>query len=221
MTNIKICGITTLEDGLLAAGVGADLIGLNCYPPSPRFLTPPQARALTDALRDALGEACPVFVGVFVNEDAATMRRIMEQTGLDYAQLSGDEPPDVLAALDGRGFKAIRPRDAAEAADLAAAFLLHAPEDAHIPALLVDAYHKRLYGGTGELAGEAVASAVLPLTDRLMLAGGLTPDNVAARITAIRPWGVDVASGVEGDTPGRKDEACLRAFAAAVRLADG
>ncbi|MBN1967475.1 MAG: phosphoribosylanthranilate isomerase [Anaerolineae bacterium] len=221
MTIIKICGITTLGDGLLAAGVGADLLGINLFPPSPRFLKPPRARALADALRAALGDSCPLLVGVFVNEDAATVQRLMAECALDCAQLSGDEPPDVLAALAGRAFKSIRPRDAAEAETLAAAYLPGAPQDVRFPALLVDAYHATLYGGTGELAGEAVARAALAHTDRLMLAGGLTPDNVGARIRAIRPWGVDVASGVEGDEPGRKDETCLRAFTAAVRVAAG
>ncbi len=220
MTIVKICGITTLDDALIAAGAGAELLGFNFYPESPRYLSPEEARAITDSLRQQMGERCPVLVGVFVNETAERIAAILQEAGLDYAQLSGDEPVEVLAVLGGRAFKAIRPRDRNEAWREAERYGRYGPQDERVPSLLVDAYHRKLYGGTGHQTGVEVALAAREQAARVMLAGGLTADNVGDRIRAVRPWGVDVASGVEGDTPGRKDESCLRAFMAAVRVAD-
>ena len=217
MIKVKICGITTLEDGLLAARAGADLLGLNFYAKSPRYLDPAAARALCDGLRAELGAACPLLVGVFVNEILSKISQTMEQVGLNYAQLSGDESGELLRELRGIGFKALRPRSKAEALDDAAYYGQFAPTDERIPTLLVDAYNPKLYGGTGEQASAEVAVAVREATPRLMLAGGLTPENVAERIAAVKPWGVDVASGVEGDTPGRKDAAKVAAFIAAAK----
>jgi phosphoribosylanthranilate isomerase len=220
-TRIKICGVTTLDDALACARAGADMLGLNFYPKSPRYLPPERARSLADGLRAALGERCPLLVGVFVNETAEHIAGVMAVAGLDLAQLSGDEPETVLAGLAGRAIKAIRPRSRAEAVEQAARFLAHAPQQAHLPALLLDAYHPDLYGGTGEQASVEVARAVMAAAPRVMLAGGLTPDNVADRARAIRPWGVDVASGVEDGQPGHKDPERVRAFVAAVRAAEG
>lgn len=219
-TRVKICGVTALDDALACARAGADLLGLNFYPPSPRYLPLERARFLADGLRAALGEDCPLLVGVFVNASAEQIAGVMEAAGLDLAQLSGDEPEDVLAELGRRAIKAIRPRSQDEATDQAARFLAHAPRTADLPALLLDAYHPDLYGGTGEQASVDVARAVMAASPRVMLAGGLTPENVAERVRAIRPWGVDVASGVEGAQPGRKDPARVREFIAAVRAAE-
>jgi phosphoribosylanthranilate isomerase len=221
VTTIKICGVTTLDDALLCATAGAHILGLNFYPPSPRYVAPEKARAITDALRRALGEACPLLVGVFANASTHEIAKIIQVVGLDAAQLSGDETPDALAGLGGRGFKAIRPRSRDEALELVGRFHLdHLPGDGRLPSLLVDAYHKDLYGGTGEQASIDVALAAKEIAPRLMLAGGLTPENVAGRVRAIQPWGVDVASGVER-TPGVKEAARVRAFIAAVRALEG
>jgi phosphoribosylanthranilate isomerase len=221
VTTIKICGVTTLEDALLCVEAGADILGLNFYPPSPRYVAPESARAITDGLRRTSGEACPLLVGVFANAGAREIARIVQVAGLDAAQLSGDETPAALADLGGRGFKAIRPRSRDEALVLAGRFLLKPlPGDERLPSLLVDAYHKDLYGGTGDQASVEVALAAKEIAPRLMLAGGLTPENVAGRVRAIRPWGVDVASGVER-APGVKDAARVRAFIAAVRSVEG
>ncbi|NLX10688.1 MAG: phosphoribosylanthranilate isomerase [Chloroflexi bacterium] len=217
MTRIKVCGITTLDDALLCAREGVDLLGLNFYPPSPRSIAPEAARVLTGALRAELGAACPLLLGVFVNEDPGAIIQIIDFVGLDGAQLSGDESAESLAALQGRAVKAIRPRSAAEAAEHAARYLPHAPADDRLPAVLVDAYHKALYGGTGEQASLEVARSVQALTPRMMLAGGLAPDNVGERVRLIQPWGVDVASGVENGQPGIKDHGLVRALVAAVR----
>jgi phosphoribosylanthranilate isomerase len=219
-TRIKICGVTVLENALMCAEAGADLLGLNFYPPSPRYLTPDAARAIADGLWAALGERCPLLVGVFVNASAKEIDQVVQRVGLDAVQFSGDESSDLLDALEGRGIKAIRPRSRAEALDQAALFLPGAPDNPRLPSLIVDAYHKDLYGGTGEQASLDVALAVKALAPRLMLAGGLGPENVAERVRAIRPWGIDVASGVEQGQPGLKDPARVHALIQAVQACD-
>jgi phosphoribosylanthranilate isomerase len=217
MVKVKICGITTLEDALVASQAGADMLGLNFFPKSPRYLESDAAREMADALRQELGAACPLLVGVFVNEIVSKVSVTMEKVGLNFAQLSGDESGEMLRELRGIGFKAIRPRSQAEAVEDAAYFGQFAPIDARAPSLLIDAYNPKLYGGTGEQASTDAAVAVREKTPRLMLAGGLTPENVAARIAAVQPWGVDVASGVEGETPGRKDAGKVAAFIKAAK----
>lgn len=219
-TRIKICGVTALDNALMCAEAGADLLGLNFYPPSPRSLTPEAALALVAGLRAALGERCPLLVGVFVNAGAHEIAQVMQRVGLDAAQLSGDESSDVLDGLAGRGIKAIRPRSRSETLDQAALFLPGAPHDLRLPSLVVDAYHKDLYGGTGEQASLDVALAARGLAPRLMLAGGLGPENVAERVRAVRPWGVDIASGVEKGQPGIKDPARVHALIQAVQACD-
>ena len=159
-------------------------------------------------MRAELGAVCPIFVGVFVNAGADEIRAIAAQVGLDYAQLNGDETLDVVAALPGLAFKAIRPVDEnaarAELAALESVFLA----GADAPSVLLDAFNPKLYGGTGETASASIAAAVNEAVPRMMLAGGLNPENVAERVRALKPWGVDVASGVEAGAPGIKDEAC-------------
>jgi len=220
MTKVKICGLSSAENALMVARAGADLIGLNFYPKSPRYVQPEAANEIVRRLRDELGESCPTLVGVFVNASADEVRGIVERVGLDFAQLSGDEPDETLRALRDIAFKAIRPadEDAARSAldGVDSPFLKH---DA-APAILLDAFNPALYGGTGETASESIALAVKAAAPRLMLAGGLNPENVADRVRLIKPWGVDVASGVEAGTPGIKDEEIVRAFIKAVRAAD-
>lgn len=213
MTRIKICGIKTLEDALACAD--ADMLGFNFYPKSPRYIAPNDARTITDELRQR--DRCPQLIALFVNANPNLMLDMVEIAGMDAIQLSGDETPEIIADLDFPVYKAIRPRAQAEAETLASSYLPHAPEDIDLPALLVDAYHKELYGGTGEQASLDIALAVKRLAPRMMLAGGLTPDNITDRVQAIQPWGVDVASGVETDQPGIKDHAKVRAFIDAVR----
>ena len=212
MTIVKICGVTTFNDARFAAQAGADMLGLNFYPPSPRYLTPDRAATLAEELRSKLGESCPVLVGVFANEKIETIQAIIDQVGLDLAQLSGDEPLSDIEMLGERGFKAIRPQSVVHAVELAKNFLPHAPQDDRFPALLLDAYHPSLYGGTGHQASNEVIEAVTALTSRLMLAGGLNPENVKERVQATQAWGVDVASGVEGETKGIKDKEAVKKF---------
>lgn len=219
MTRVKICGVRTLENALMVARAGADMIGLNFYPPSPRSLELETASEIVRGLRQALGADCPTLVGVFVNQSAEATRAIMAAVHLDFAQLSGDEPPETIAGMSGRAFKAIRPRALDDAAEAVAEFAASFPADDRVPSILVDAHHPQLYGGSGETASLAIAEQIQRMAPRLMLAGGLAADNVAERVRAIRPWGVDVASGVESGTPGIKDGDKVRAFIAAVRSA--
>jgi phosphoribosylanthranilate isomerase len=212
---VKICGITTFEDALTAAEAGAHMLGLNFYPKSKRYLKPEDALLICEGVRAQLGAACPLFVGVFVNEGVGTVSAITRKVGLNYAQLSGDESADMLRELRGIGFKAVRPVNVAQAEDDLRYYADTLPADARIPSLLLDAHQQGEYGGTGRTVGDDVAAFLAANVPRLMLAGGLTPDNVVSRIAAVRPWGVDTASGVEGATPGRKDAGKLRAFIAA------
>lgn len=215
---VKICGITTYEDAILASEAGANMLGFNFFKKSPRYLTPEAATLICDRLRAELGEHCPLLIGLFVNELVALISAITRQVGLDAAQLHGDESEALLKELRGIGFKAIRPQDKAQALDDAAYFKGTMPTDDRLPSLLVDAYHPKLYGGTGESASTEVALAVKAVAPRMMLAGGLTPENIAGRIQVIQPWGVDVSSGVElPDQPGKKDAAKVKAFIAAAR----
>lgn len=221
MIKVKICGLTRLEDALVAADAGADYLGFIFYPPSPRSITPDEAAALiahlrgtTDDRRRATEDGRqPRLVGVFVNETADHMAAVLDRCGLDLAQLSGVEDAtsvtDPRSPLYGRAYKALRPRSLEDAAVQAAQFAT--PDATSGPRLLLDTPHGHLYGGSGATGDWAVAAAVAAQTPRLMLAGGLTPDNVAEAIGRARPWAVDVASGVEV-APGRKDPALVRAF---------
>lgn len=201
---VKICGIRALEDALAAIDAGADMLGLNFYPPSPRYLEPAAAAALVGQLK-AARPALPKLVGVFVNAAPGDMLRILIECGLDYAQLSGDEPVDDLKLLNACAFKAVRPRTLAEAQRLAGRYASNMT-----PALLLDASNTGLYGGSGATADWSVA-ATLAATMPVMLAGGLTPDNVAEAVRGVRPWGVDVASGVES-AAGIKDAGKMKLF---------
>ncbi|GIK57193.1 MAG: phosphoribosylanthranilate isomerase [Chloroflexi bacterium] len=210
MVKVKICGTTNLEDALLAAEAGADFLGFIFYPPGKRSITLDVAQAITIRLRQL--DNCPVLVGVFVNETPERMAEIMAECQLDLAQLHGDEPPwlvgDTRSPLYGRAFKALRPTSLVEAETDAEWYV--SPQS---PNLLIDAYHPTLRGGTGQTADWSVCAHLARQIPGLMLAGGLTPENVAEAVRVVRPYAVDVASGVE-ISPGRKDPALVRAFIA-------
>ena len=219
MTKVKICGIRSFDNALMAAQAGADMLGLNFYMKTPRYIDPKAAREIVYRLRQTLAGQCPLLVGVFVNASAGQVRKITADAGLDFAQLNGDESCQTVSALQGLAFKAIRPINKADALAQLKTFESVFPENEQAPSLLVDAFNPRLYGGTGEPASLSAAWAVNQSVPRMMLAGGLNPENVAERVGAIRPWGVDVASGVEKGTPGFKDAGKVRAFIQAVRAA--
>jgi phosphoribosylanthranilate isomerase len=213
MTVVKICGTTNLADALAAAEAGADLLGFILYPKSPRYVTPDAVARIVADVRTVFTTP-PACIGVFVNAPPAEVLTVLAQTGLDLAQLHGDELATELLALQGRGFKAVRPTGLEDALALAHAFAALGADVG--PALLVDAYAPHAYGGTGQRADWTAAAAVARRVPRLLLAGGLAPENVAAAVRAVQPWGVDVASGVE-QAPGRKDHARVRAFVAAAK----
>jgi phosphoribosylanthranilate isomerase len=207
---VKICGIKTLADALAASEAGADLLGFNFYPKSPRYIAPDDCKAILEQIPSP---PFPVTVGVFVNASGSEISAILAATGLHLAQLSGDEPPETLTALKARAFKALRPPDA----EALAAALARYPARPQAPAYLVDAYRPGEYGGTGQTADWGLARD-LARRQAILLAGGLTPENVRAAIEQVNPWGVDVASGVES-APGVKDTPKMRAFVAATRRA--
>jgi phosphoribosylanthranilate isomerase len=204
--HIKICGLTNLDDALAAIEAGATHLGFNFYPSSPRYLTPEAcARIVLGLTPYAPGLT---LVGLFVNQSPSAIAARLDECGLHLAQIHGDDPPGQLHPLQGRFYKAFR--GAADGSDFAA----YAALSPGAPALLVDAHVPGAYGGTGQLADWDAARA-LAAQYPICLAGGLTPENVAAAIEHVQPWGVDVASGVEA-SPGKKDHAKMRAFAKAV-----
>jgi phosphoribosylanthranilate isomerase len=155
------------------------------------------------------------MVGVFVSESVEHVQSVLDTVHLDLAQLHGDESANEVQQLHPHAFKAIRPQTASEARSALAAFRNCLLSDESLPQLLLDAYHPERFGGTGLQADLAVARSVAG-DCRLLLAGGLGPETVAEAIEAVRPWGVDVSSGVE-QSKGIKDHARLQAFAQAVR----
>jgi len=195
---VKICGVTTAADATLAVQYGADLIGVNFYPPSPRCVTLEAAREIRAAIPPHV-----LCVGVFVNAERRHIMTLAEQLRLDLVQFHGDEQEDALLGWPRRTIKAVR---VAPESPL--------PDVSRIPTdyLLLDTYRAGRYGGTGEtFSWERIISLVSRPEERLILAGGLTPENVAAAVRTVHPWAVDVASGVES-APGRKDPEKLRAF---------
>jgi phosphoribosylanthranilate isomerase len=189
MVKVKICGITDRDDALHAAACGADALGFVFYAASSRCVVPEQARAIIAAL--------PPFVtrvGLFVNENPERIRALVAACGLDAVQLHGDELPTDCLLPPCRVIKGVRPADAGDLPALA---------DYPVTALLVDAAVPGQFGGTGQRADWGLARQ-LATRHRVILAGGLTPENVGAAVRQVRPYGIDVASGVE-ISPGRKD----------------
>ena len=206
MTEIKICGIKTVDDALAAMDTGADLLGFNFYPKSPRYINVGTCRNIMSVMRKY---AHITFVGLFVNASVAEIRATIETCGLSLAQLHGDETSEMVQSLNGKAFKAFRGVPDAEH--------INGFARSDVPALLVDAAVKGAYGGTGVTADWSKA-AELAKQYSLLLAGGLTPENVGDAVRQVEPWGVDVASGVEA-SPGKKDARKMMAFVEAVRSA--
>lgn len=211
---IKICGITNFADALCAAQSGADYLGFILFPKSPRYVEPDTVAAILRELSVA-GYTTP-GIGVFVNATVTHIQDTLAKTGLRFAQIHGDEGPEVTEALSPHAFKAVRPKSAASALELGAQFHRTTHDDG--PRLLVDAYDPAAYGGTGKRIDEQIAWQMAATYAHLLLAGGLSPDNVAQAIRDVQPWGVDVSSGVES-APGHKDHDAIRAFVQAARQA--
>ncbi len=206
---IKICGITNLEDALAAVEEGADMLGFNFHPQSPRYVKPESCAAIINLM--AARGVHATTVGVFVNSPLEEVSALLARCGLDLAQLHGDEPPKQLAALGDRAFKALRPATLEALVEAEQAY----PENGRAPGFLVDAYQPGKYGGTGHPADWSLAREAARHRP-ILLAGGLSPETVEAAIREVRPWGVDVASGCEA-APGRKDRQKIAAFVRAVR----
>jgi phosphoribosylanthranilate isomerase len=206
LTRIKICGMTSHADAECAASHGADAIGF-IFAPSPRQVTPPAARAILAGV-----EPFVTGVGVFVNAELDAVRETLEATGCSVAQLHGDEDADFVRALAPyAAVKVFRVRDKLSMETVA-------PYQS-ARAILLDAYVPGVPGGTGERFDPRLARDLVQRGWRVIVAGGLTPDNVHDLVTTVRPYGVDVISGVEA-APGRKDHRKIQDFIAAVRAAD-
>lgn len=222
-TLVKICGVRTPEQALVAAEAGADLVGLVFYPPSHRCVTPAEAAAVTRALRGA--GARTAAVGLFVNEPPARINAVVAEAGLDVVQLSGDEPAAVMREIAAPLLRAVRVAAGDDPEEVEARLVADEEAAAGRPAgplgrpltFLLDAHVPGRYGGTGTPADWELA-ARLAARFPVLLAGGLTAENVGEAIRAVLPLGVDVSSGVE--TNRVKDPAKIRRFVAAARAVD-
>jgi phosphoribosylanthranilate isomerase len=201
---LKVCGITSLADAHSAIDSGAEYLGFNFYRPSPRYLEPVAAWAIIAQLPPGV-----TSVGVFVNEpEPEAVIQLMERSGVQLAQLHGDEDAEYCAEVGAaRVIKALRVRED---------FVVHDVLEYPASAILLDAYDKNLYGGTGKTANWEVAQQAARLAT-VFLAGGLAPENVVEAVRAVNPFAVDVNSGVES-APGRKDAAKLQALKQALDL---
>ena len=215
MVLIKICGITNLADARAAIGAGADMLGFNFYAGSPRFIGSQQASDTITALRAESESSAQgiTFVGVFVNEQSPeTLMNLARETGLDAVQLHGKESVEFCRKLKELGpdlmvIKALRAGDGFQPADATRY---------ETDAIMLDAFHTDLYGGTGQVFDWTLGRRTRELVPRLFLAGGLSPENVNQAIAEVRPYAVDVCSSVELK-PGQKDAGRMKAFVDAVR----
>lgn len=198
---VKVCGVTTVADARMCVRHGVDAIGLNFWPDSPRFVEPRAARAIARAIGDTIA-----IVGLFVDADVKRIRTLEADVGFGFIQLHGREPPEMVVELGPNAFKALRV--GADGVDEEAARYGGA-------LLLLDALVEGEVGGTGRRFDWRLAAG-LSSRRAVILAGGLTPDNVAEALATVRPRGVDVASGVES-AKGQKDEAAVAAFVAEAR----
>ena len=203
-TWVKICGITNLEDAQVAIEARADVLGFVFYKTSPRHVTIGAAAAISKQLPGFV-----MRVGVFVNALKAEVLRAIGECGLNLLQFHGDEPPDYCLQFGLMSMKAFRMRDAGTLKEL---------KPYQTNAWLLDAYSPEAVGGTGEKFNWDLAVEAQKFGKPIFLAGGLTPENVAEAVRKVRPFGVDVSSGVE-ISPGKKDPAKVRAFINAAKAA--
>lgn len=207
---VKICGITTAEDGLAAAEAGADAVGFVFYSVSPRFVERERAAAISRVLPPMVHR-----VGLFVDATRDEIAQTADAVGLDILQLHGHEPPEAFEGLPRRALKALRVGNDFNPED---ALRYEAASGILVDTRLAD--ETSPLGGTGTPFDWTLVRGLREKVDFLMLAGGLDPDNVAEAITAVRPHAVDVSSGVEGRHPGQKDTSRVRAFIENVRSAE-
>ena len=193
---IKICGITNFQDASLAVSLGADALGF-IFASSPRNISPEKAR---DIIRNI-----PPFVksvGVFVDEDSQVIKETVEQCGIDLIQLHGDESPEQCHEFMPRTIKAIKMRDASVLQSVKSYY-------GHVRALLLDTYSMERAGGTGKSFDWNLAIEAKGTTIPIILAGGLGPSNIGNAVSSVRPYAVDVNSGIE-ESPGQKSPALMK-----------
>jgi phosphoribosylanthranilate isomerase len=194
---VKTCGLTNLEDAEAAVEAGADALGFNFYERSPRYVDPERAREICSRLPESVCR-----VGVFVNAGREEVAAVFRRVGLTAVQFHGDESPELCRGWPCKVVKALRVRDKT-AATVASAY--------QVDYILADAHVEGVFGGSGKRVDPALLSDLDPR--RLIVAGGLTPDNVADVVRCLKPFGVDAASGIER-SPGKKDWELMRRFIA-------
>lgn len=194
---IKICGITNVDDGLAAIQAGADALGFMFFEKSSRFVTNDQAREISKALPPLVAR-----VGVFVNSSPDLVNRTIEACGIDTLQFHGDETPEFCHQFGLKTIKAFRVKDATSLVDI---------ERYATDAWLLDAFVPGQLGGTGAAFNWELAAEAISLNRPVILAGGLTSKNVARAVEKVRPFALDVSSGVESE-PGKKDHQKMREF---------
>ncbi len=214
MTRFKICGLRDPANAQVAVESGANFIGMVFVPGVRREITPERALEIVAAVRAKPGSKGPRLVGLFANQPLDDVNNIVRRCGLDMVQLCGDEPPEYWARVEADVIKQIKVRDDSLGDTLASVKTV--VEAGHTA--MLDKYEKGALGGTGLTFDWDIAREVAERFP-IMLAGGLTPDNVARAIAKVSPWGVDVSSGVEND--GDKDPIKIRGFASEVARADG
>ena len=201
MTLIKVCGITNLTDALNAVDAGADALGFNFYRPSPRYIDPAKAREIIDQLPQNV-----LKVGVFVNE--GSLISIADDAGINALQLHGDESPEYCSKLEGWFVVKTLPVDEKFDPEKWRAY--------EVEAIMLDAKHPSLRGGTGQVIDWTLARSVRDMGARVVLAGGLSSENVREAITAVNPFAVDACSALESK-PGLKDQQKVSAFIQTIR----
>jgi phosphoribosylanthranilate isomerase len=211
---VKIEGLRDPATALRIVQMGADAIGF-IFAESPRWVSPDQARAIVDVLPPLVGT-----VGVFVDADAATINRVLERTRIGYVQLHGNEPPEIVTQVHAPCIKAFRVRDAGWVEEVRG-WLDALRSRSNLAGILLDAYNPDVRGGTGErfnweMVADARAAGATAGMDPIILAGGLDASCVSAAIELVKPWAVDVASGVE-KAPGVKDLRKVEQFIRATR----
>lgn len=194
---VKICGLTNLDDSLDAIEAGADYLGFNFYPDSPRFIRPDVAMKIFEEIPSNIPK-----VGVFVNEEVEAVVDFALQANLDILQFHGDETPEQLNGLGRPWYKVIRLKDEASLAQI---------PQYDCEWIMVDAYSEKAYGGTGLTANWDLVHEAAKFDKKILLAGGLNPENVAVAVATVNPFMVDVASGVEL-APGKKDRLKVQMF---------
>ncbi|MCI0482823.1 MAG: phosphoribosylanthranilate isomerase [Candidatus Dadabacteria bacterium] len=201
MVRVKVCGITNSDDAFRAVELGADALGFIFYKGSKRYIDPRDAQRIISSLPPFVSS-----VGVFVNQGPDEIKEAVETSGVDTVQLHGDETPEFCALLPYKLIKAVRVKDTVNTEEV---------ELYPVLAILFDKHTDEMYGGTGTSFDWGVLKGIA-ISKKVILSGGLTPENVFRAIEIVRPYGVDVSTGVE-DSPGKKNHMKMRKFIEAVK----